>query len=246
MALLNFSATPGIVTTRIGSKADDSAGWPCCAGDWISERQQDTEFCLRNGYQSHLSTIISGKTFCARWTHSSRVFPHKIDSGNPITTFSVSNLHIIAAATEVKVFPRPISSATSAPGISLSQTHLLTRNHMAQTWCTRNFVLARPGIEYLWPATRSSMDWWIGWAFSSLTATSRHSCTKSLFIVKKTVFSIELVFSGSRSTSPSTCSWTSLAPVSVFFSSSMISFSCSEVSWADGLIHRCSWNLSRC
>ena len=56
-----------------------------------------------------------------------------MDSGNPITTFSVTDLQSIAAATEVKVFPRPMSSATCAPGISVSQTHLLTMNHMAQT-----------------------------------------------------------------------------------------------------------------
>jgi hypothetical protein len=40
------------------------------------------------------------------------VFPHKIDTGNPITNFSVTNLQSIAAAIEVKVFPRPILSAT--------------------------------------------------------------------------------------------------------------------------------------
>jgi len=29
MALVKASATPGIVTTRIGSRADDRAGCPC-------------------------------------------------------------------------------------------------------------------------------------------------------------------------------------------------------------------------
>jgi len=91
---------------------------------------------------------MPGKSLCAKITHSSRVFPHKMDSGNPITTFSVTNLQSIAAATEVKVFPRPISSATSAPGISASQTHLLTMNQMVHTWCARNLVPGRPGIEY--------------------------------------------------------------------------------------------------
>jgi hypothetical protein len=47
-----------------------------------------------------------------------------MDSGKPITTVLVSSLQIIAAGTKVKIFPRPISSATSAPGISASQTHL--------------------------------------------------------------------------------------------------------------------------
>jgi hypothetical protein len=78
-------------------------------------------------------------------------------------------LPLIAAATEVKVFPRPICSATSAHGISVSRTHVLTMYHMAYTWCVRNLILRGPGIEYCWPATRSSIDWQLGWAFSSLT-----------------------------------------------------------------------------
>jgi len=236
----------GIVTTKIGSKADVSAGCSCSGVDWISNRWRDTEFCLCNGYHSRWSPIIPGKSYCARLIHSSSVFPHKMDSGNHITTFSVTNLQSIAAATEVKVFPRPISSGTSAPGISVSQTHLLTMNHMAQIWCARNLVPGRPGIEYLWPGSRSSVDWRIEWAFSSLTASSWHSCSNSLLIVLRTVFNTGLVLSGLRSSSPSTCSWTSLAPLSVFFSSSMISFSCSEVSWADGLILWWSWNSPRC
>jgi hypothetical protein len=56
-----------------------------------------------------------------------------MDSGNCITTFFVTNLQSIAAATQVKVFPRSISSVTSAPGIAASETHLLKRNQMAQT-----------------------------------------------------------------------------------------------------------------
>jgi len=246
MTLFNVSATAGIVTTKIGSRADVSAGCPCSGVDWISNWERGTEFCLRNGYHSHSSPIIQGKSFCARSTHFSSVFPHTMDSGNPITTFSVTNLQSIAAATKVKVFPRPIWSATSAPGISVPQTHLLTMNHMAQSWSARNLVPGRPGIEYCWPGTRSSVDWRIGLAFSSLTSLSRHSCSNLLLIVLRTVFNTELVFSGSRSSSPSTYSGTSLGPLSVFFSSSMISFSCSEVCWADRLILWCYWNSSQC
>jgi len=174
-------------------------------------------------------------------------FPHKMDSGNPISTVSVTNLPSIAAATEVKVFPRPISSATDAPGISASQTHLITMNQMAQTWCFKNLVPGRPGIEYMWPGTWSSGDWWIGWTFSSLTSSSRHSCSNSLLIGLRTVFSTELVFSGSRTSSPSsTCSWTSPALLSVLFSSFMISFCCSDLCLVDKLRFRCSWNSSQC
>jgi len=129
-----------------------------------------------------------------------------MDSGNPITTFSVTNFQSIAAATEVKVFPRPISSATSAPGISASQTQLLTMNQMAQTWCGRNLVPGRPGIDYLWPGTQSSVDWQIGWVFSSRTASSRHLCSNLLLIVLSTVIKIQLVLSGTRASLPSTCS----------------------------------------
>jgi len=105
MTLLNVSATPGIVTTRIGSNADVSAGCPCSGVDWISELRQGPEFGQHNRYHSCSSPIIPGKLFCARLTHPGSVFPHKMDSGNPITTFSVTNLQSIAAATEVKIFP---------------------------------------------------------------------------------------------------------------------------------------------
>jgi len=199
ITLLNISATPGIVTTRIGSRADVSAGCPCGGVFCVSIRRRDIEFCLCCGHHSRSSPIIPGNLFRTISTPSGKVFPHKIDSGNPITSFSVSSLQIIAAATEVKVYPRPISSATSAPGMSASQTHLLTMNQMAQTWCARNFIPGKLGIEYLWPGTRSSIDWWIGRAFSSVTTSSRHSCSNSVLIVLRTVFSTELVFSGSRS-----------------------------------------------
>jgi len=183
---------------------------------------------------------MPGKLSCTNITHSSRVFPHKMDNDNPITTITVTNLQSIAAGTEVEVFPRPILSATSAPGASASQTHLLTKNQMALTWCARNLVPGRPG-------TQSSVDWRIGWAFSSLTTSSRHWWLNWLLIVLRTVFNTELVIGELTTSSPSsTCSWTSLAPLSVFFSSAMISFSFSDVSWADGLLVQCSWNSSRC
>jgi len=206
MTLLKVSATPGIVTTRIGSRAEISAGSLWGGVDWISNRRQGTEFNHWSGYHSHSSLTMPGKSLCAKITHSATVFSHKIDSGNLITTFSVTNLQGMAAATEVKVFSRPLSSATSAPGISASQTHLLKMNQMAQTWCTKNFVQGRPGIESLQPGTRSSVDWRIGCAFSSLTASPRHSCSDPLLIVLRTVFSTELALSGSRTSSPfSTC-----------------------------------------
>ena len=146
---------------------------------------------------------MPGKSLCAKITHSSRVFPHQMDSGNRITTFSVTNFQTIATATAVKVFPRPILSATSAPGRSASQSHLLIINNMAQTWCGQNLVPSTPGMEYLRPGTQSSGDWQIGCAFSSLTASSRHSCSNSLLMVLRTVFSTELEFSESRTSSPS-------------------------------------------
>jgi len=247
MIVLKVSATQGIVTIRIGSRADRSAGCPWGGVVWISNRRQGTEFNLWSGCHSHSSPTMLGKSSCSQLTHSLRVFLHKMESGNPITTFSVTNLQIIAAATEVKVFPRLISSTTSAPSISASQTHLLTMNHMTQTWRARHQVPGRPGIQYLWPGTWSSVDWQIGWAFSSLTALSRYSCSNSLLILLSSVFNTQLVFAGSRTSSPSSpCTWTTLAPLSVCFSSSMIPFSCSYVRWADGLIFRRSWNSSQC
>jgi len=149
LILLNVSATPCIVTTRIGSRANASTGCPCSGVFCISMRQWGAELCLCNKYRSHCSLIISGKSFCTTFTYSAWVFSHNIDRSKPITTFSISSLHIITAATDVKVFPRPILSATSASGISASQTHLLTINHMAQTWCARSLVPHRPGTEYM-------------------------------------------------------------------------------------------------
>jgi len=163
-------------------------------------------------------------------------------TGNPITTFSVTNLQRVAAATEVKVLPRPISSATSAPGISPSQTHLLKMNQMAQTSSARNLVKGRPGIVFLQPGTRSSVDWRIGCRFSSTTASIIQTCSNSLLILLRTVFSTKLVFSGSRTYSPSfTSSWTSVAILPVFVLFWLISFSYSDICWADKLILRNFW-----
>jgi len=94
-------------------------------------------------------TDNAGKVVVRQITHSSMVFSYKMDSANPITTFSVTKLQSIAAATDVKVFRRLISSAISSPGISASQTHHLMMNYVAQTWCTRNSVPGWPGFESL-------------------------------------------------------------------------------------------------
>ena len=166
-------------------------------------RQQRIEFCLYNGYHSRSLPIIPRMSPGAKFTHFSQVSPHKINQGSPIATSSVSSWHIIAAATDVKVFPRPISSATSTPGKSESQTHLLTMSPMVQTWCARNLVLGRPGTEYLWPRIQLSLDWRIVWVSSSLTASSRHSWSNLLLIVSTTVFIPVLVFYGLGISSPS-------------------------------------------
>jgi hypothetical protein len=64
-----------------------------------------------------------------------------------------------------------------------------------------------------------------------------------LLSVLRTVFIAELVFAGSRTCSPSsTSSFTSLILFSVFFSFSMISFSCFYVGWVDRLIFGHFWN----
>jgi len=129
MTLLNVSVIPGIATIRIGSRADVSAGCHGSGVVWISMRRRGTECCLHDGYIPDPSPMSPGMSFCALFTHSSRVIAQKIDRGNPITTFAVSSLHIIAAATKVNILRRPISSATCAPGISESQAHLFTMEH---------------------------------------------------------------------------------------------------------------------
>jgi len=238
---------PQALWIRIGSRADTTAGWPWGGVACFSNMWPDTRFNICIGYHSRFSLTMPVMSLCGKITHSWRVFPHKMDSGNPITTFSVTNLQSIATTTEVKVFPRPMSSAIRTPGISASQTHILTICHMTQTWFARNLDPDRPGIEYLWPATQSSIDWPIWWAFSSLTAFARHSCSDSSLILLITVFNTVYTFAGSRTSSPSsTSSWTSFAPLSVFLSFSMNSFSCSNVSWADGIIFWRSWISLRC
>jgi hypothetical protein len=92
-------------------------------------------------------------------------------------------LQSIAAATKVKVFPRPISSATGALAISPFQSHLLTMNQKTQILCAKNLVPGRPGIRYLGPETQSSGDWRIGCTVYSLTSSSRQSCSNGLLIV---------------------------------------------------------------
>jgi len=96
--------------------------------------------------------------FCTVFTHSSRVFPHRTDSHHLITTFSVGKFHIIGAASKVKISPLPISFATSTPGISESQTHLLILNQIAQSWCARFVVVGTPVIGYMLPGTQSTID----------------------------------------------------------------------------------------
>jgi len=214
MTVLKVSATQGIVTNKIGSRAYISGACLWSTVVWISIRRRGTEFNLCSRYNSRSLPTMLGMSLSTKINHSSRVFSYKLDSGNPITTFSVSNLQSIAmAATEVKVFPIPISSATSAPTISASQTHLLTMTQMAQTWCTRYLVPGRNGIDYLWPGTWSSGDWRTGQAFSSLTVSSRPWCANLLLMVLSTVLNTGLLLSGSRTTMRScTSSRTSLEP----------------------------------
>jgi len=181
------------------------------------------------------------------FTHPSRIFPHTIDSGNPIITFSVSNLHIIAAPTEVKVLPSSSSSATSTSAIPVSQTHLWTINPNAQTWCTRNWVPERPGFEYILPKTRSASNLRIDQEFISLTTSSRQMSSMLLVNALWTEFNSKILQSGLRTSSPSyTCSWTNHQHLSVFVPSSMITFIYCDVSQAGGLIYWHSWNSPRC
>jgi len=194
--LLNVSATPGIVTPRIGFRAEVSAGSPRVRGIWIPKRPRGTEFGLCNWCHSHCAAIIPAWPFCATFTHSTRVFTGKIDVGNHMTTFLVSNLHIIAAAPEVKFFPRPISSATSALGISESETHLITMNFVAQTWCPRKFLPGTPGMRYIWEEIRSAFEWRICQEFSSQASSTRHWHSNSLFIVLRILLNTELLFAG--------------------------------------------------
>jgi len=187
------------------------------------------------------------KSLLAAISRYMRVFPCYMDSDNPITIFSHMNFQIITAASEVKVFRRPILSATSSPELSALQTHLLRMNHMSQTWCAWSLVPDRPGIEYVWSGTQLSLDWRIGQALSSLNTSWRHWYSNLLLIVLRTRFNTELVYTGSWiSSQSSTCYWTSLPSLSVFFSSSTMSFSSSDIRCVDGLIFQQSWNPSQC
>jgi len=82
-----------------------------------------------------------------------------MNSVNPITTFSVTNLQSIAAATKVTIFPRPISSTTSVPGISASPIHLLTMNQMAQTWCDKK-LSSQQAWNWILAACNTVIWWW--------------------------------------------------------------------------------------
>ena len=91
------------------------------------------------------------------------------------------------------------------------------------------------------PAAWNTVIWWL----VNRTRIQQPDCFINTVVFKfvvsvlRTVFSTELVLPGSRTSSPSsTCSWTSRALLSVFFLSSMISFSCSDVSRVDMFIFR--------
>jgi len=246
VTVLNISASPGIVTITIGSRVEVSTGCPRAGVLWVSKWRRGTECSLCYGYLSCSSPLILWVLFWATFTHSWRVFPHKIVHGNSTTTFSVSIWHIRAVATEVNVFPRPISSSTSGPGISESQTHLLTMNHTAQTGCARNLVPGRCGIESMLPGTRSSIISRISQGFWTPTASWRHSRSNLSLIELRIVTDTELVLSRSRTSSPSASSCTAHSPELVVFAFTMIGFSFSDVCWTDWLIPQQSWNPSWC
>jgi len=58
MILLNVSTTPGIVITRIATRAVVCAGCPRGGVVWISQRRWGTKFGFGNGYHSCSSPII--------------------------------------------------------------------------------------------------------------------------------------------------------------------------------------------
>jgi len=133
MTLFNVTATPGIFTAGIGSRADVCTGY--CRGwvDWISESWWGTEFSLYNGYHTCSSLIIPELSLSAICTNLVRLFCHTFVGSNPTVISSVSQLNNIAAAQQVKVLRRPMSSAHSIPGISKSYSHLLIINNIAHT-----------------------------------------------------------------------------------------------------------------
>jgi len=108
---------------------------------------------------------MPGWFVCAIFSHLCSVFPNKIDSCNPTTTFSIRNVHVIAVATEVNIFQRPIGLATSSPGIAESQTHLVMINHSTHTAHSRNLIHSRPWDAYLVREPQLSFDWGTRWAF---------------------------------------------------------------------------------
>lgn len=146
MTLLNFIAT--LANTRISSRAKVSTAHPRGGVAWISKRQRGTGISVSNGYPYGSLPMLSGYSICAIFTYSPRSFPHRIYSSTPTISSSVSNLHILAATSEVHVMGQPISLATTAPGISESQTHLRRMNYNVQTWRARNLVPGGSGIEY--------------------------------------------------------------------------------------------------
>jgi len=170
ITLLNECATPGTVTNRISSKAEVTLGSPWSGVVWKSTRWWGAASSICNRYNSCSPPILPGSSICALFANSTSVFPHQIDSYNPIMTLSASDMHIIPTATETYVLPRLISSPTSALGISEYKTHLLTINHTVQTWCSRNVIPGSAGGDCWLPGTWSACDWWLGWAFSCLTA----------------------------------------------------------------------------
>jgi len=208
----------------------------CCRDGvvWISICRQGTYFAEFNGYHSHTWTIILRLFFYTIFTHSAWLCPYKISSGHPTTLFLGFNFHIIAGVSDVNAFPQYTSAATSASCISKSQTNVLTISDITETLYARYLAPGRHGIEYMLPGTWSFLVWWMRQALSSGTALSRRSCSNLLLIVLWALLTTDLQLFGSRTSAPSsTCSWTTVAPGSVFFASSMIIFSCSKVSWAD-------------
>jgi len=99
MTLFNLSATPGIVTTRIGWNDDLRAGCPCGGVDWISGRRRDTEFGLRNGYHSRSSLIIPEPCSVPDWptlhgyssTKSTAVTPLQLSQSATCISFISNN-----------------------------------------------------------------------------------------------------------------------------------------------------------
>lgn len=174
------------------------------------------------------------------------VFLHKSDCGNSRSTFSVNDLWIIAAATEVNIMESPISSAVNTSHSSDSHTHLLTINDRSQSWCAKILSSSRHWIECLLPRAQLVFDWEIRCVFSSLTASFRPKYSNLLMIVFRTVFNSGPLLCWLRTSLPSsTCSWTPHEPKCIFFSSLMISCSGSKLSWADWLLLQCFSNLSQ-